>query len=449
MKAQNPYKVLLLNPRSMENRNLTSPTLVPSGLQEIFFFLRQNDVEVKILNFDLYDSKEDKNLLCDQKYDVIGISTGTSYRYLHALELIKIIRGEYKNSVKIFVGGTHASALPEDFLSTDIKARPDYVVIGAGEHIMLDAAHGASMAKYATPHKGILHAQNGCSNIPLIKYDFVESQLNSGLEFCPNSCTAIINLSRGCVGRCTFCTQSVSQHRYVCLSIDIALEIVESLKHLPKQVKTVFFSDPCFGYKKAWRREIFKALKQLRRLSFGVMMRIEPLQEDDFELLADSNITLDIGVETFSPRMLRIMNKTKDPLSYIKIARKIIGYCFESNVSVEVNLLSNHPGETPSTTKETLNTIRLLHNKHGDSFKPITFEYGLFPGTRVFQHQSFYESKYGARFLFPHWWHNPKNQWTAARTCIPSNTFGRTLPEMLQRKRDWERALEKIVGKWY
>jgi radical SAM superfamily enzyme YgiQ (UPF0313 family) len=387
-----PRKVLLLNARSMETAYLTAPTLVPSGLQELFFYLRDNGVETRLVDFDLHEASEDTRRLLEWEADIIGISTGTSYRYLHALDLIRTIRREFKDATKIFVGGTHASALPLDFLSLDPKVRPDYVVIGAGEHILLDAAHGRDLDAYRTATPNVLCDGRAECSVPFIRYDFTGAQSKSELEFCPSSCTVVMNLSRGCVGKCTFCVQSVSGICPVALDLDHALAVIESLDDLPSGIRAVFFSDPCFGFNPTWRHEILIALKRHKHLDIGVMARMECLNQTDVELLADSRITVDVGFESFCPRMLRIMNKTRTPEMYVKRAREFISRCCDANVHLEVNLLFNHPGETPASAAETLGAIRDLHGRHGRAFQVVTFEYGFFPGTRVFQRRGFYRN---------------------------------------------------------
>jgi len=438
-------KVLLLNPATTFRHRFDLPVLVPSGLQEIFFFLRQNNIDVKLIDCDLFNLEKINKQVLSQEYDIIGISVNSSHNYLYSIDLIRILRETYSDSVTIVVGGQHATALPEDFFVNGKDAEPDFVITGYGEQIMLNIIRGEDISKYSTPNKHILKEPNVLSTIPNIKYSFNDAKQEGNLVFCPETCRMLINLSRGCVNRCSFCMMSGCRQQYIYRNIDIAVKVIDNLNNIPEQVRCIVLSDPCFGYNRTWRHEVFKAMKQKSQIPFFVNMIVEAFEEDDYQLLAESNITVDIGIESFSPKMLHIMNKTKNPDSYIKAVEKILTRSSERNITLDLNILMNHPGETPYTQQETIDEVtRLRDNFPEDFIHWIFFEYGLYPGTDVFLRRKHYEEEYGAKFLFPKWWHKQKDQFSAARACIPSNKFGKTLSEMLVRKMDYKSRLQHL-----
>jgi len=85
-----------------------------------------------------------------------------------------------------------------------------------------------------------------------------------------------------------------------------------------------------------------------------VETRVDQIENEDIDILSNLNMIVELGVESLSPGMLKIMRKTHDPERYIDSFKKISGYCNEKGVMHRINLLFNHPGETKTTIEETL-----------------------------------------------------------------------------------------------
>ncbi|HPZ10285.1 MAG TPA: cobalamin-dependent protein, partial [Candidatus Eremiobacteraeota bacterium] len=174
----------------------------PSGLLYMASYLE------KYLNFQDVIITEDLERLLEEKPDIVGISTYTTY-LTRATEIADIIKEE--TSVPVIIGGPHVTLYPEY-----LPESCDIGVIGEGEETMLELLELYLKEKSFEPHElkkihGIIFKEDSIrvktqpreliyplDRIPPPKRELVENSF-----FVPSIMT-----SRGCPYRCAFCATS-------------------------------------------------------------------------------------------------------------------------------------------------------------------------------------------------------------------------------------------------
>jgi radical SAM superfamily enzyme YgiQ (UPF0313 family) len=448
-------RCLLILPASSESREVFNITgAMSSGVQELFLFLLQNGEAVDLLDYDKRMFFSGEAGTCrplpavtnaideafeDARYDVVGISVQVSYRYAHAQELIRRIRVQHKYAGMIVLGGLHAASCPHEFLDSVPEHAANFVVRGQGERILLALVRNEDLSSFGTLTPGVLsEPANAAACLPEVDYD--PRKISNLCE----SRSLLVNFSRGCIGQCTYCAERPLSGRYRSVGIDQFQRTMQRLAAIPG-LDYIMVTDPLFGADRTWRRQAFQYLRTIRSMSILIMERVDCMDQEDYELLDDSRVVIDFGIESLSPTMLTIMHKTGQPDLYLENVEQAAMY---GKCEMRANFLFNHPGETPETTHETISGIRRMVDDYGMRFRFMTFEYALFPGTYVYTHRSEYERLYGSRFLVPEWWRASSNHWNLARACVPSGMFGQTIPEMMRNKRRWEDQLRAVIGQW-
>ncbi len=206
-------RVLLINPNYRKVYKYVSEeaTMIepPLGLTYIAAVLRQNNIEVKILDaaaLNLENAQIERYVGKFQP-DVIGITASTNTIVL-AYEIAEIVK---KPEIKVVVGGPHTSILPEQTLE-ECKSI-DIAVKGEGEYVILEIAQGKELSEidgitYRKDNEIIKNKDRVLIEnldelpfpardlLPLDKYESV------GIRRYP---FATMITSRGCPYSCNFC----------------------------------------------------------------------------------------------------------------------------------------------------------------------------------------------------------------------------------------------------
>ncbi len=349
----------------------TGNTGAPLGLLYISSYLKQFGYNVTVL--DLNFKKLDYELI--KKAKIIGISM-LSYLRQESYNLIRKFK-QINKKAKIIVGGIHATCLPELLIN---NFPIDAVVIGEGELTMKDLADywlkGKGELKkikgIATKEFGIHEPRELIKNLdelPMPDY----SQANIGQYLCimaKNRPQLIINgikiseakfaniiTSRGCKGRCTFCSNFI--HWKYKVRFRSAKNILEEMKYLySKGVRMFNFNDDSFGQNKGIVIELCKGIIDSgMKIAFYTAMRLDDVDE---ELLSWMNkagcFVISYGIESGSDKILKNMNKmvTKDQI------RRAVNLTKKSGIKAYALLMVGNKGETTETIQETIDLMNEL-----------------------------------------------------------------------------------------
>ena len=212
----------------------------------------------------------------------------------------------------------------------------------------------------------------GWEQIPFADY----SDFDFGRYQNPSAITMM--LSRGCINRCSFCSESVSFLRYRARPAE---NIHEEIKFYARTSNArrplrIYFNDSLVN----GDLEQLECLADLLiadpvegGVQFSGMMLIREKMTDELlrKLARAGMVETLFGVETGSPDMIRRMRKNFD----LDDAERIIRVASESGIMTAVSIIFGHPGETESDYFQTIAFMKRIA-PHVDTFLLNTL--GLF-----------------------------------------------------------------------
>ena len=436
-------KVLLVHPSSLFSKDWLFARNFQLHLITLYYFLRQNHIEVDVLDLELElgfpNTLENiqqfpqrlTQLLQNYSFDIVGISCYASTQYLSAVAVAKACKMLNKEC-KVVVGGYHATALPEDFI--DQEGAFDFIVRGEGEYALLEIYRGLYDDQGSLPRiiEGKPRDLSEGIFLDWENYKYIRPGMSHvGVAF-----------SRGCPFRCSYCAESKLDFKYREYPVDIALRDIRRAVEMVRPCILAFY-DPLFRLDTPWGQELFTALaKENFQQPIWLMTRIDMLKESHIDLLSRFNVQVFLGVETGSEKMLTIMNKAKKPKEYLRKVEENLTCINEKKVLGNFALLMNHPGETPQTVDETFNFFERILAKqrqvsvvceHNSNFLYL-------PGTHVFENISYYEKEYGTVIGHKTWWKKHASHIQLAQDNIPSRG--------LSSKIEWKSRMQHLNDRY-
>ncbi|HOX44659.1 MAG TPA: radical SAM protein [Myxococcota bacterium] len=243
-------------------------------------------------------------------------AVGISLNYaLHerAVELLLEVLRRDQPGLPVMLGGVHATLTAADWLRR--PAGPDWVVLGEGEEtcrrllaadLQADGIPGLGWRTPAghlelRPTPRLLGARELSHPLDL---DLLALPRWSSFE----ELLHYVHFSRGCSWRCAFCcSPHIWGRRRLRDPETVATEIAALHR---RGVRQVFVTDEALIPRSAGYEEILGVLGRFKDMRFCGLMRPDHLDRVDPEALRLANLELVyLGVESFSTRVLRAMNK--------------------------------------------------------------------------------------------------------------------------------------------
>jgi len=179
---------------------------------------------------------------------------------------------------------------------------------------------------------------------PTARFD--EYPLRNPVKLTDLSPTFAIFAGKGCPFRCEFCSRSSDSVRLK--SVDRIMEEIATLKKR-YGIRTVQFKDELLILNKNRTRQLCEALRK-EDIFWECQSRVDTVDHDTLKMMADANcISVGLGVESGSNRMLRLMNKgisRRQIVSVLRAAREV-------GIHVRLQLMCGFPGETSESMDET------------------------------------------------------------------------------------------------
>ncbi|MBU90762.1 hypothetical protein CMO94_04420 [Candidatus Woesearchaeota archaeon] len=351
-------------------------TIPHAGVAYLAAILEKGGHEVGLQDMRLYPN--DKDLFEKIKQfnpDMIGMSTA-SFGYKKSYEIINKIKNRF--SIPLAVGGSYTSVAFSKILE-DTKA--DYAVYGEGEQSFLDLANKMALKDI----KGLIWRNNGeitknppypmrenLDELPYPKYEIFE--LDKMLE----KRIPIVS-SRGCPGRCTFCSiQLVFGRPFRTRSPE---NVVGEIKKWHKKGYDTFeFSDDNFTHDMQRAEKICDLIIESGmklKLIFGNGLRADRVNERLLRKLKQAGtIFIAYGLETSDPKSLELIKKDLD----IEKLKESVRLTKKIGIQAQVNFIIGCPEQTFKTFKEDL---RFAEELNADQLR----FYNLVPylGTELFE----------------------------------------------------------------
>ncbi len=333
----------------------------PLGLMAIGTLIKKQGYDVELIDFLVEDDPQkilkaalDETVLC------VGISAMTP-QIANALEIGQFVR-DYNKNIPIVWGGIHSTLFPDQTIEHDLV---DYIVKGEGEISFpkllkffnkendLDNVPGLVYKKDNKIFKNPEGSLIDLNDLPMLDYSLLSPKTI-------NFNSVILNTSRGCPFRCTFCVNIALHNRN--WRFQNADKVLDELDYLINNLgyKKLKFQEDNFFVNKQRVIDIMDGIKE-RGLKFNWLgnCRVDFFREgyidDKFleQLKASGCYKLMFGAESGSQRILDFLKKGIKVEQIVKAAEMCQKHGIRSNFSFMCAL----PGETK---KERIKTLKLI-----------------------------------------------------------------------------------------
>lgn len=302
--------------------------------------------------------------------DVVGFSL---YLWNRAaiLELVSMLRRE-RPDLTLFAGGPEVTATPERILSS---APFDFLIVGEGEIPFLEVVGrlhagqspcGAAGTAYREGGGVVVQPQRAVHLLDTIPSPFLTGALGS--ELYPG---LLWQLSRGCDFGCDYCFDYKGERgvrRFSLERIDAELDFL-----VRNNVSQVFVLDSTFNVDRRRAKTILRMIrKRAPHIHFHFEVRSEFLDREMAGLFASITCSLQIGLQSADPVVLKGVNRRFDPRDFVSKVKLLN----ETGAIFGFDLIFGLPGDTFPGFRRSLNFALGLYPNHLDIF-PLA----VLPGT--------------------------------------------------------------------
>lgn len=373
-----------LKPEELYTRGskATASLLPPLGLAYVAAYLKSKGHQVRVLDgiVDPLPLEEISEIARD--YDVVGITVISSY-VIRVIELIKSLK-ESGVSAPIVVGGPHATALPETLL----KHGADYAVIGEGEETMLELVEKKSPVKIkglkfydskrnlvSTGRRRLIEPMD---QIPMPARELLPMhRYRTSIARASAEPSHSMMGSRGCLGRCTFCSRMTFGSRVRYFSTDRIIEEFYLLRDRYGAKEVAVWDDDFVADPDAAVEVCERLIQKDFDRPWSASACIETINRELLEIMQRAGCNyIAYGVESGSQRMLDRLKKhiTKDEIREVIRTTKRLG------IPIRAYFILGFPEETAAEMDETIKFARELDVDLSSftMFIPL-------PGTREYQ----------------------------------------------------------------
>lgn len=328
-------------------------------------------VPVELCDFFAGDAADEvARAIAGHSPDVVGFSLYLWNRAA-ALRVATILR-EARPELALFAGGPEATADPEGLLG----ASPfDFLILGEGEIPFLEAM--AQLRDGSMP-RGVAGTAFRADDVlvltpprhaPLL--DTIPSPFLTGALDVRRYPGLLWQLSRGCDFGCEYCFDYKGERgvrRFPVERIDRELDFI-----VQSGVPQVFVLDSTFNVDRKTAKTILRMIRaRAPHVHFHFEVRSEFIDREMARLFASITCSLQIGLQSADPAVLRQVRRSFDPQDFV--AR--VALLNESGAIFGFDLIYGLPGDTLEGFKNTLDFALSLYPNHLDIF-PLA----ILPGT--------------------------------------------------------------------
>jgi radical SAM superfamily enzyme YgiQ (UPF0313 family) len=416
--------IILIYPEMMDGKN-PHGSVLPLSFAWISSVLEQNDISVKIIDFqiedvDLYDVLQKEKPFC------VGVS-GTTQSRFSSFEIIKEVKSIDEEIITLY-GGPHVTPTAEDTLYN--VSGLDAVVRNEGEITTLEIMKALKRDKKIdfTKILGVSFRQNGhvihnkprplltnLDSLPfpawhLFKMDRYMLKLDA-----LNLPAHVIVTSRGCPFKCSFCSARLLWNGHY--SMRSAVNVTDELVHLVNKYSIEGYKifDSTFTVN---RNHVFSFCHEIKKkgldhLPWECEVRADTVDKELLRTMKEAGCYyIDVGLESASPRVLRTISKGIS----VRQIENIIEWTNELDLLVKLFVTWGHPTET---YKEALETYRFVEKYKNDVYR-MAAHVGImiYPGTgvEVFARQNGYLP---ADFSWSKPYYDPSNENLGIDSSVP------------------------------
>ncbi|NQU20405.1 MAG: B12-binding domain-containing radical SAM protein [Candidatus Nealsonbacteria bacterium] len=311
--------------------------------------------------------------------DVVAVSV-MSAKLPSAQSVVAVVRETLPEAVTV-IGGPHATLDPQDTID---KTKADYVVRGEGEQTFAELIEKLMAGSDPADVAGLSYVRDGSlvstADRPMLAdLDSLPFPERTNLLFRERFSDQEFNVvvtSRGCPYRCSFCCAGpLWNHRVRFRSpANVAAEI-ETL--IAGGYRKVLFWDDTFGSIPKRTIEMCEHFRRhLPRFFWSCTTRADVTEEMARQMAAAGCISVDLGLESASPRVIEKINKKVT----VDMVHQAVAMLRRHGISVNIFLMVGFPFEREEDITE---TIRFVERSQGvEAFGLSCFT--PYPGTPIF-----------------------------------------------------------------
>ncbi len=391
-------KVLILSPSDQKIKNVVRDfvygcwcrgrriggmQMPPLNLLYVATVLKENGIDAELVDVGLnYDQYDDVKKRINEFAAVIILSSTNSFQNdVEALKEIKSLNSE----IKTILFGSHPTFMPEYCIKETVV---DILVFKEPEFIIRDVVKKIINKENYMEIKGIGYNKDGRlvknDDYPFIAMDELpipdRTLLPKGLDYfnpvIKQSPYTTMQTSRGCPGKCNFCTVPNFYGKKIRLrSVENVIDEIKSLIALG--YKEIFFRDETFTAYKNRNRDICnRIIDENIDISWIANGRVDLIDFESMSLMKKAGChMIKLGVESGNQFILDNLNKG----IFLEQTKQVFKWCRDLKLDAHAHVMLGSPGETKETIKKTIAFVK--------SLKPATASFGLltpYPGTEIF-----------------------------------------------------------------
>ncbi len=392
-------KVTLVYPYFHPRTDTSIFRFPPLGLGYIASYLKQNRIDVEIVDCTFLTQTQAVNKIRQSKPQILGIQSMYSMKK-KSLELARLLRSDCDLLV---AGGALPTIQPELFLDNF-----DLVVLGEGEETLLEIVRAFENGGNYSSIAGVVFRKQGIGQITRASPRALISDLDSFpppmREMFDNNSyqnyysgkfgykTTAVMTSRGCPFSCDFCSRPVFGNAFRSRSAVKVVDEVEEVAALGYD--RIWFADDCFTLNRDRLVEVCdEIIKRKLTIDWECLSRVDTLNAETAQRMKKAGcIRAFFGIESGNDTILRIMNKqitTKQAYTAVQICKK-------ADIKAGAFFILGYPGENAQTI---LKTVKFASSLPLD-YLSFTLPYPI-PGTPLHE-------RLGGKLVLDEW-EEPKN----------------------------------------
>jgi len=326
------------------------------------------------------------NLLSAQP-DIIGFSTQSTSRFF-SLKIASLVKEKDKSKFIIFGGPL---VFPNCYGSDILKDNCflDAISLAEADESFLEFIKVFRPGKVPVSVPGFA-VQNterdiivGDQAMPVSDLDKLPFADYSGFNFGDYTKQLIpITTSRGCVNRCTFCSESPHWRRYRRRSAANILNEIKYQLDLYPQIDKFWFNDSLVNGDIKMLEELCGLIISAKiKIEWGGQAMIRPEMTPALlnKMYSAGCRVISYGIESGSSRILKLMRKPYTA----ELAEQVVKNTFEASINAIFNIITGFPGEDEMSFQESKDFIRRCRKYASHIELPV---YLLLKGSYIFSH---------------------------------------------------------------
>ncbi|HLD28948.1 MAG TPA: radical SAM protein [bacterium] len=342
-------------------------------------------IDAEALQLDLYGTFKE---VLRHNPDYVGI-TATTVSIIPAGELARRLKFR-RPELRVLIGGPHLTALPVATMNENPGF--DWGVIGEGEETIEELFRSLEERRDLSSVRGLVFREKGntvlnpprppvpdLDRLPLPAFDLlpdIPCYYRLSMQEAYKMPSISLITSRGCHGKCTFCSKAVSGSLVRFHGEEYIASMIKTV--LAYGIKTVQFKDSNLFMSEKHLRNVTRAFKRFRgNISWSCSARIDDTTEEKLRLAKYGGCRqIMYGIESTDPKILSLYRKNVP----LEKTREIISLTSSLGMSPKGFFMFGNPLETRSSLRESARFM--LRNRLDDV--SITF-FTPFPGAPVWE----------------------------------------------------------------